>query len=115
MASGKPKLTVILSPTVENELLGIWEHNLGFYKSVDHADGYLTFLKKGINALSTTYDKARSVEDYPELRSITLRKSRQGEGHIVIFEIDAANQTVHIHHVFHTRQDLQGRLKAQFE
>jgi plasmid stabilization system protein ParE len=112
MASSKPKLTVILSPTAEGELWGIWIHNLETYKSLEHADSYLDFLREGINGLTSRYDEGREVEDLPELRSIALRKSRRGYGHIVIFEIDAPNETVYIHHVFHTSQDILGRLKA---
>lgn len=112
MAKNTPTLTVIVSPTATNELWDIWQYNAQRY-SFDHAQDYEAFLKAGIDALATTYNEGRDVEAFPELKSVTLKRSRKGDGHIVIYEIDEAEQTINVHHVFHTKMDVTGRLESE--
>jgi plasmid stabilization system protein ParE len=114
MARRKPRLTVITSPTAADELYDIWLANLKRY-NFDHAESYEAFLKSGINALATDYDDGKEVEGFPELRRVTLKRSSQGQGHVVIYEIDLLAQTVYVHHLYHTRMDIQGRLESEFK
>ena len=91
MASGKPPLTVSLSPAAENDLWEIWGDNLELYNSVDHADSYLEFLRTGINRLATDYADSEPMEGFPEFRYVTLRKGRRGHGHFVILKVDESD------------------------
>ena len=114
MASGKPPLIVSLSPAADDDLWEIWGDNLEEYKSVDHADSYLDFHRTGINRLATNYNDGKPIEGFEEFQFITLRKNRRGHGHYVIFKVDEAQQLVKVLRVYHTRMDIQGRLRAQF-
>ena len=54
------------------------------------------------------------MEGLPEFRFVTLRKSKKGHGHYVIYDIDEAEQLITVLRVYHTRMDIRCRLKAQF-
>jgi plasmid stabilization system protein ParE len=110
MATKQP-LTVIYSPTAEEEIWGIWVSNLDRY-GYDHAEDYVAFLRTNIHKLSTDYEDGKPVEGFPELKSLTIKRSRKGDGHIAIYEIDEAFQVVNIHHVYHTKMDVRGRLES---
>jgi plasmid stabilization system protein ParE len=112
MAENPPTLTVILSPTAANELWDIWQYNAHRY-GFDHAQNYEAFLKTGIGDLATTCHEGRDVAGFPELKSITLKRSRKGDGHIVIYEIDETEQTVGVLHIFHTKMDVEARLESE--
>jgi len=112
MAASKPALTVILTPDAESELWEIWRRNLDRY-SYDHAESYESFLKIGINRLATAYEEGDEVERFPELKSITLKRSRRGDGYIVIYEADEEDRSVIVFHIFHTKMDVQGRLESE--
>jgi plasmid stabilization system protein ParE len=107
-----PPLTVIVSPTASSELWEIWQYNAERY-NFHHAEGYEAFVMAGINALATTYAEGKGVEGFPNLRSLTLKRRRRGDGHVVIYEVDATERTVNVHHVYHTKNDIQGRLEGE--
>ncbi|AIE85996.1 hypothetical protein [Fimbriimonas ginsengisoli] len=69
MASSKPTITVTLSRDAEDDLIGIWADNVELYKDVDHADGYLHFLRTGINRLATSYAEGQSWKGSPSFGS----------------------------------------------
>lgn len=115
MASGKPSLTVVLSPAANDDLWEIWGDNVQQYKNAGHADAYLEFLRTGINRLATEYEDGKPIEGFPEFQYITLKRSRRGHGHYVIFKVDRAQQLVKVLRIYHTRMDVQGRLTAEFE
>ena len=114
MARRKPHLTVVTSLAATDELFEIWLFNLKRH-NFDHAESYEAFLKSGINELATEYEEGDKVEGFPELRRMALRRSRQGDGHVVIYEIDPLAQSVYIHHLYHTKMDIQGRLESEFK
>lgn len=104
------RLKVLVSPKARNELLAISEYNRENYGDM-RAQSYEAFLISGIKKLATTYLKGRPVEDFAELRSVTLKRRTRGDGHIVIYEIMPAE--VNILHLFHTKMDVQGRLGSE--
>ena len=67
MAAPEPTLTVIRSPTVIDELHGIWQWNAEHY-SPPHADTYVRFLDKSIDDLARLYAKGKTVSLRPDLR-----------------------------------------------
>jgi plasmid stabilization system protein ParE len=113
MARKKPSLAIVLSPTARTELKGIYAYNVE-HRSLAEANKYEDFLLSRIARLATEYEDGREVPEFPELKSLTLKPSRRGEGHVVIYEIDLVTQSVHVHHLYHTRMDIQGRLESEF-
>lgn len=114
MASSESPLTVILSPEARDDLWEIWGDNVELYTSVEHADGYLDFLRTGINRLAVTYADGLALEGFREFRYVILRKSKKGHGHFVIYTVDESQQIVMVLRVYHTRMDIQTRLESQF-
>jgi plasmid stabilization system protein ParE len=114
MASGKPKLAVILSPSAREELRKIYVYDAK-HKSVGQANRYQDFLTTGVEQLATAYDEGDEVDGFPDLRRIALRpgRSRWSDGHYVIYEIDEAGSAVYVHHFYHTTMDVQGRLRRE--
>jgi len=112
VAGSKPPLTVIVTPEAAGELWEIWRHNLERY-NFEHAESYETFLKIGINRLTKVYDEGKGVDGFPELRSIKLKRSRHGDGHIVIYQVDEVQGTVTVFHIYHTKMDVRGRLESE--
>ena len=111
MASSESPLTIQISRTANGDLWEIWRNNLEQYRSVEHADRYLEFLKLGIQSLLTEPDASRPLRGVPEYRFITLKRSRSGHGHYVVFKVDFALRMVKVLRVLHTRMDIQARLQ----
>ena len=114
MASRKPTLTVVFTHGASDELNDVWRQNAK-QRGVDHADSYDEFLKQNIAHLATDYDAGKGIDGFPELQRMTFKTNsrRSTDGHTVIYEVDAANKTASILHVFHTKMDLEGRLKRE--
>lgn len=98
---------MILSEEAEAEINEIWVYNAKRY-GFDHAEEYVSFLRSRILALATEHGQGRPVSNRPELRQVTMRQGRRGYGHIAIYRVTAT--TVNVLHVFHTAQDVAGRL-----
>lgn len=111
MAAEFDSLVVVFSPTAENELWEIWKYNAQTY-SPEHADDYEEFLLGGINSLPSRYQLGNRVADWPQLRCLTLKRKHSGDGHYVVYETALDERTIFIHHIFHTKMDVSGRLEA---
>jgi plasmid stabilization system protein ParE len=114
MARRKPALTVNITVSAQRELRNIWDYNAE-HRSVRQADSWDNFLRTKIQKLATTYDDGRPVEGLPNLKNITAKKRASDDGHVVIYEVDDTTKIVNILHVFHTKQDIQGRLESEFQ
>lgn len=102
-------MTVIFTDDARLELRGVWNYNAK-NRSVAQAEKYEDFLIVGINALASRHSQGKAIKGFPGLRSMTFRKSPRGDGHIVVYQVDHDAETVNVLHVFHTKQDVQGRL-----
>ena len=80
---------------------------------MSQADSYQRFLLREIDALANTYVDGKVLRDFPELQYIICQKSRQGDGHYAIYEVDEDELIVTIHHIFHTKMDVLGRLQKE--
>src|SRR5690349_15666904 len=100
-------LPVVISPTVLDELHGVWLWNAEHY-SPAHADAYLAFLKKHIYGLGRRFGQGKTVRSRPDLRYITIRRSVKGHGHVTVYHFD--DKQIDVLHVFHTAQDWQNKL-----
>ena len=107
-----PDLAVSYTRQARAELDGIWEWNAKKYDR-HHATEYVLFLERCINGLAQDYPKGKPVNGFPDLHAITFKRRSGGDGHVVIYEPDEANGTVNILHVYHTKQDIQGRLERE--
>ena len=101
---------VLTSPEAEDDLDEIWLFNRGRY-GTDHADDYLRFLVDGIDELSGTWHDYRPRTEMGGLRAKTVKRSASGDGHILLFEVDHDRREVRVGHVFHTKMDIQRRLR----
>lgn len=102
-------MRVSLTPDAEDDLWSIWSFNVDRY-GLERADRYVAFLREGIARLAAEYDLGRRVEDSPSLRTMAFRRRMGGDGHIVVYEVDLDAERITVLHVFHTKQDVQGRL-----
>src|SRR5579863_7129120 len=113
MGSEKPPaLTVVYAAKALKELDEIWDWNNKHYSS-DHADEYIEFLERYIDALSTDHRRGKQVSVRPALTYILIRRKSKGHGHIAVYSVDEAR--VNVLHVFHTAQDWQAKLKEEAE
>lgn len=102
-------MKVVYSPEARQDLRGVWRYNVE-HRSVAQANAYSAFLIDGIDHLGTEYDRGRPVGGFPHLLRTTLRRRPRGDGHIVVYEVDPDAEMITILHVFHTKQDVLGRL-----
>jgi plasmid stabilization system protein ParE len=109
MATRK-ELTVVLSPTVVDDLHGIWQWNAGHH-SPAHADAYIAFLKARIYGLRRYFRQGRIVSARPDLRYFLIRRKSRGQGHVAVYRFD--DKSIVILHVFHTAQDWQSKLAEE--
>ena len=114
MATGKPALTLIISPDAQSELKAVYVYNADHWGPTQ-ADQYESFLLTGIAKLVTNHSDGRVVHGFPHLRRVTFRRRRQGHGHVVIYRVDMTEMTIRILHIYHTRQDILGRLQDQID
>jgi plasmid stabilization system protein ParE len=114
MDARQQPLTVIYAPSARIELNEIWDYNERTYNS-EHAAAYVDFLLDRIDALAINYAKGRTVEEFPGLQAMTLKRSSRGYAHIVIYRVDLDAQVVRILHIYHTAQDVAGRLRQEFQ
>ena len=86
----------------------IWDYNAEEY-GADHAEAYVSFLRREAYKLDVRYPDAKPVPVADEFFHATICKSRrrQSHAHIVVFQI--VNQTVEVLRFFHTRQDWENR------
>ncbi len=104
-----PKLAVVLSRSAQISLQEIWNYN-SMRRSVREADAYDAFLRNNIDGLAKNYPNGKEVEGVPDVRALTVKKRRSGDGHVVIFDIDGAGGVVNVLQIFHTKMDIPGRL-----
>ena len=104
-------LRIVYARAALRELDAVWEWNAERHGTA-HASTYVAFLRTGIARLASDPESARPIVGFPELSRITLRRSR-GDGHVAVVQIGA--ETVDILHVYHTKQDLIGRLRSERE
>jgi plasmid stabilization system protein ParE len=106
----RPTLTVVYAATALKELDEIWDWNDEHYSS-DHADKYIEFLERHIDALSTDHRQGKQVGSRPELSYILIRRKSKGHGHIAVYSVDKTQ--VNVFHVFHSAQDWQNKLPEE--
>ena len=102
-------MIVVYADEVYEELYDIWLYNAE-RRSENDATDYEAFLIRGIDSLAETHPFGRPVDGFPRLRSMAFRRNPRGDGHLAVYEVDPAAETVTVLHVFHTKQNLQGRL-----
>jgi len=110
MATEKPPLTVILSPTALDELDDIWRWNADHY-SVSHADDYLAYLNQSIGDLAENYVRGKAVSTRRDLHYVLIRHRSRRHGHVAVYNFD--DREVHILHIFHTAQDWQNKVRQE--
>jgi len=103
----RPTLTVVYAAKALKELDEIWDWNDKHYGS-DHADQYIEFLERHINALGTDRRRGKQLGFRPELSYILIRRKSKGHGHIAVYSVD--EKQVNVFHVFHSAQDWQNKL-----
>ena len=100
-------MTVVYAAKALKELDEIWDWNQQHYGS-EHADQYIEFLERHIDALSTDHPRGKQVGSRPELSYILIRRKSGGHGHIAVYGVDETQ--VNVLHVFHSAQDWQTKL-----
>ena len=109
MGDGEPKLTVVITATAQRELIRIWDFNAGA-GGERVSDGWDTFLRKKIDVLGVEHYRGRPVKDFPDLKFISAKKRSRAHGHVILFQVDEQGAMVSVLHLFHTSQDILGRL-----
>ncbi len=106
-------MKVVFAAKARVQLDEIWDYNARTY-GAGHAGEYIEFLLSGIEELAKEGTDGRTVDGFPLLRAKTLKRGRRGHGHVVIYQVDEDAGIVKIWSVFHTRQDVEGRLRRDF-
>ena len=116
MATSKPALTPIISPDAQSDLKAVYVYNADHWGPT-REDQYESFLLTGIAKLVTNHSDGRVVHGFPHLRRVTFRRKSQGHGHghVVIYRVDMTEMAIRILHIYHTRQDILGRLQDQID
>jgi plasmid stabilization system protein ParE len=101
--SGRER-SIVYAPAAVQDLDAIWAWNEKTY-SRSHADKYLDFLQRQMDALGRNHLHGRAVESRPEIHYILIRRNRQGHGHVAVYRFE--QNKIRILHVFHSAQDWQ--------
>jgi toxin ParE1/3/4 len=109
VANRKPSLRVVVSPDAVDDLKGIYRYSLEHW-GVKQAEHYLGDLKGKVRALAANYDTGRTVAISPGLRFIKHQVRSKSDGHVVVYSVDLVAMEVHVHHVFHSKQDWENKL-----
>jgi plasmid stabilization system protein ParE len=108
MARKPPRLKVNITPSARRDLNKIWEWNAED-KSPAEAGAYEDFLISQIERLATTYLDGREVSVAPGCRYASVKKSKRGHGHYVIYLVTSSS--VEVLRLYHTRQDWENRFR----
>ncbi len=107
MARIPSRLTVAFSARSRRDLGDIWEWNAERY-GTEHADSYLSFLRRETHQLGSASHPGRPVESSPAYRYHVIRRRSRGYGHVAVFWIDG--ETLHVLRYFHTAQDWETQI-----
>ena len=105
-------MRLVVTAQAQLELEDVWRYNAK-RRGAAWARSYLRLLDDRIGRLTTEYPEGRPLEGFPNLLSMTFRKNPRGDGHIAVYEVDHDSETVNVLHVFHTKQDVRGRLSGE--
>ena len=103
-------LTVVYAIKALRQLDEIWDWNEQTY-GPEHADKYIEFLERHIDALNSEFERGKHVGAMPELRYVLIRRKSRGHGHLAVYKIK--EEMVHVLHVFHSAQDWENKLAAE--
>ncbi|HSI73039.1 MAG TPA: type II toxin-antitoxin system RelE/ParE family toxin [Fimbriimonas sp.] len=103
-------MTIRVSTEAHLELQAIWAYN-AIHRSEAEADAYLAFLSAGIDNLAEDYVFAKRVEGHSELFALALKKRSRSDGHIIVFTVDAAQEIIEVVRIYHSKMDMQRRLR----
>jgi plasmid stabilization system protein ParE len=106
-AEKRPTLTVVYSLGALRQLDQIHNWNEQRY-SAGHADRYIAFLERHIEALSEKYANGRPIRTRPDLRYILIRRKSRGHGHVAVYRV--VSNRIDVLYVFHSAQDWETKL-----
>jgi len=104
---GAAKVKIELARKADIDMTEIWIDNAERY-SVDHADKYSHFLVESLQELAKNLALSGPVDEFPSLRSFTMKRRARGHGHIAFFEIH--DDTIMVVRVLHTAMDFVSHL-----
>lgn len=104
-------MQIVFSKAALNELDGIWDWNLEHWGR-DQAAKYQQFLEEGIAELAANPENSIPLLEYPGLRKLILKWRLGGDGHVVIFR-KQSDELIEVLHIYHTKQDISGRLMRE--
>ena len=110
MDSGKRPLKVVYADAAWLELRDIWSWNAR-KNGRDHASAYVRFLEDGIAALATEYNRGQPEDEFPGIFRMTYQQTSRRDGHVAIYEVDESVGIVSVLHIYHTKQDIESRLR----
>ncbi len=103
-------MRIVYARAALRELDAIWTWNAERQGGA-RADAYVDSLRGGIARLASDPDAGKAIDGFPELRRITVRRHPRGGGHTAVVQIGA--ETIDVLHVYHTKQDILGRLRDE--
>jgi plasmid stabilization system protein ParE len=106
----RPALPVEYAPIAFQDLDVVWDWNEKTYGR-DHAERYVDFLRRHIDALGESHVRGRVVEFRPKLRYIRISRRSRGHGHVTVYRVD--EDKVAVLHIFHTALDWQAKLAEE--
>ena len=110
MATPASRRKVVYEAAARITLLEIWEWNVQRY-SPRHAEAYVRFVKKSIDALADPSTNGKPVPGRDDVRYLLVRRRASGHGHIAVFA--AEGNLVTVLRIFHTAQDWQTTLSKE--
>lgn len=100
-------MTVVYSAEASRDLDEVFAYNQRRY-DVGHAVDYVLFLENRIDGLIGEPEAGPPIEGIPDCRALTIRRKPRGHGHIAIYRVE--DDVIRVLHIFHTAQDVAGRL-----
>jgi plasmid stabilization system protein ParE len=110
MATPASRRKVVYEAAARITLLETWEWNARRY-SPGHADAYVRFVKKSIDALADPSANGKPVPSRDDVRYLLVRRRGSGHGHIAVFATEG--NVVTVLRIFHTAQDWQAALSKE--
>ena len=107
MARVPSRLTVVYSSQSLHDPGEIWDWNAEEY-GVQHADNYVSFLRRQTFKLASSTNPGRQIESADHFRYHVIKRRSRGYGHVVVFSIGPEN--LFVLRYFHTAQDWETKL-----
>lgn len=104
MGPKKAGLKLLIDPEVSRRIVEIYHYSIEKW-GLSVAEGYYLELRRAIASLKEDWAQCPLVSSDEEWRFKLVKNSSSQDGHVIVFKINRAAETLYVLHLIHTKQN----------